>query len=517
MMNKAVATSLVVSAITCIPHATSAAPIIDVQFRTLKHNVKAAAFTDIVSENHSEAESTSVALYANAGDVVTHQGTATYNVSIGHTDFTHDVRRPFLIESKPEKTNAFHTVDEPFFNYQEPTENFAEASASGQYSLRETSGGKGAVFNYQGSIEGLSRLFAIDMDSRRSCAVYDAGSDGSSCGPKRVSYLTTTRLDAVTNIDAAFDIFDEQGNKASTPFSMHLNFLTDGTASSGSAEPGYYYDGSRTHYIDVRTDGGEITSATRGATDVLVAENTSTTRFTAERSDNELAQNITSSRADYKITGEADYLRLNTGLWSRKSPYDDVPLNIKDSVIASIVFGEGATQANPIMPDVSDDERGIYQFSSGASGSWFDPIVFENYLFSMDSNSFFTDILSFPTGFGANFGLYGFDDEDNVFDLGSFLFTDSVDFTHLVDADITSFLVTGIEDDDDTHQFPIQLGFSTSVADFSMQGIEDAAAFLASFNTTPSDADATVSEPGTLAMLSIACMLMSMRLRKHSK
>lgn len=516
-MNKAIATSLVVSAITCIPFAVQAAPIIDVQFRTLSHNVKAAALTSSAGENPSKIESTNVTFHTNQGDDVPLQGAATHDVSIGHTNFTHDVRRPFLVDSKPEKTNVFHTVDVPFFNYQEPTENFAEASAYGQYSLRATSGGKGAVFNYQGSIEGLSRLFAIDSGANQSCASYDSGSDNSYCGPKRVSYLTNTRLDASTSVNAAFDIFDERGNKASTPFSMHLNFLTDGTASNGSAEPGYFYDGSRTHYIDVHTDGGEITSATRGATDLLVAENTSTRQFTAERSDNELAQNITSSRADYKITGEAEYLRLNTQLWSRKSPYDDVPLTIKDSVIASIVFGEGATQANPIMPDVSDDERGFYQFSSGASGAWFDPIVFENYLFSMDSDSFFTDILSFPTGFGANFGLYGFDDEDNVFDLGNFLFTDSVDFTHLVDADITSFLVTGIEDDDDTHQFPIQLGFSTSVADFSMQGIEDAAAFLASFNTTSNDVDATVSEPGTLAMLSIACMLISMRLRKYSK
>jgi hypothetical protein len=184
----------------------------------------------------------------------------------------------------------------------------------------------------------------------------------------------------------------------------------------------------------------------------------------------------------------------------------------------NLIVGNGSSQSNPVMPDFSDDATGTYKFNSGVSGAWFDPIIFESYLFSMDSvDSYFTDIFNFPTGFGDTFGLYGFDGENNLYDFASeFDFTESVSFESLLAGiDITSFLVTGIEDASDNHQFPIQLGFSTSTADFTMQGIEDAEAFLASFRNQQ-DPTNKVSEPATLGAFMLGIGLLLFRSRKAS-
>ncbi|GFD93629.1 hypothetical protein KUL156_02460 [Alteromonas sp. KUL156] len=178
----------------------------------------------------------------------------------------------------------------------------------------------------------------------------------------------------------------------------------------------------------------------------------------------------------------------------------------------NVIIGEGVSQDNPVMPHTSNDETGVYTFENGASGAWFDPLVFENYLFSIDSvDTYFSDILSFPTGFGDTFGLYAFDNSNAVFDLGAFDFRESISFDSLLnDIDVTSFLVTGIEDDDDTHQFPIQLAFSQATADFTMQGIEDASAFLATFNNV-SNVDATVPEPASISLLAFFAALLVRR------
>lgn len=185
----------------------------------------------------------------------------------------------------------------------------------------------------------------------------------------------------------------------------------------------------------------------------------------------------------------------------------------------NLIVGNGSSQSNPIMPDFSDDATGTYKFNSGLSGAWFDPKIFESYLFSMDSfDSYFTDIFNFPTGFGDTFGIYGFDGENNLYDFASeFDFTDSVSFESLLAGiDITSFLVTGIEDASDNHQFPIQLGFSTSTADFTMQGIEDAEAFLASFRNQQNPTN-KVSEPATLGAFMLGIGLLLFRCKKASK
>jgi hypothetical protein len=179
----------------------------------------------------------------------------------------------------------------------------------------------------------------------------------------------------------------------------------------------------------------------------------------------------------------------------------------------NVIVGEGASQANPFMPSFSDTENGTYKFTDGLSGGWFDPIVYENYFFSMDStNTFFTDILSFPTGFGDEFGLFAFDEMNNIFDLNTFAFNESVSLEALLsNIGITGFLVTGIDNSDDTHQFPIQLAFSSATASFTMQGIEDAVSFLDSFNNDNVNA---VSAPWSAGMIGFGLLVLLTRKNK---
>lgn len=63
-----------------------------------------------------------------------------------------------------------------------------------------------------------------------------------------------------------------------------------------------------------------------------------------------------------------------------------------------------------------------------------------------------------------------------------------------------------------THQFPIQLGFSSATADFTMQGIEDAAAFLNSLNVANTK---PVSSPTVFWLASAAIFDLFIRKRKY--
>ena len=238
------------------------------------------------------------------------------------------------------------------------------------------------------------------------------------------------------------------------------------------------------------------------------------TRFDTESPYNWRVPFSTNERATYQLSGTIDdSITISHGLYAELLEiYDNDWLNeqqltAKDSFTANLFIGAGSSQFNPIMPDSADNETGTYQFSGARSGGWYDPIAFENYLFTMDTaNSFFTDILSFPTGFGEEFGLYAIDNMDNLLDLDDWLYTDNVDFVSLLGGlGAKQFLVTGINAIDDTHQFPIQLAFSNELVDFTMQGIDDVSAFL-NLYAQQSELE-PVSTPGTLALLTAGLML----------
>ena len=75
--------------------------------------------------------------------------------------------------------------------------------------------------------------------------------------------------------------------------------------------------------------------------------------------------------------------------------------------------------------------------------------------------------------------------------------------------------MTGIDDTDGIHNFPLQLGFSSLFADFTMQGIEDADLFLSQFAQTNFDNPTNVSAPYHLGLFCL--MLACWGYRSHRK
>jgi hypothetical protein len=134
----------------------------------------------------------------------------------------------------------------------------------------------------------------------------------------------------------------------------------------------------------------------------------------------------------------------------------------------------GGSQQFPILPTIPT-------FLRGPSGAWFDPPTASGFDFTMTEGSLFTDILNFPVGIDA----------DNSFQVwvndalfGSYSTGQSVNFG----AGVSSFRITGIDpgvDAGDPMAFPIQLGFNTPTAAFTMVPIPEASsALLAAFSST---------------------------------
>ena len=62
----------------------------------------------------------------------------------------------------------------------------------------------------------------------------------------------------------------------------------------------------------------------------------------------------------------------------------------------------GSTQLNPILPNLALPGGG-FAFVDVQSGLWLDPPIVDSFLYHMTSNSLFTKILDFPTGFTSPF------------------------------------------------------------------------------------------------------------------
>ena len=130
----------------------------------------------------------------------------------------------------------------------------------------------------------------------------------------------------------------------------------------------------------------------------------------------------------------------------------------------------GSSQDNPILPDLCDlppiISLTLFCFDDIPSDQWVDPPMAFGYRYEMISDSLFTGILDFPTGF------------DNLFTViaegtqlpGAFGPGDSVDFGE----GVSKFTVTGISplvDGEQPDAFPIKLAFSTPTASFTMQAL----------------------------------------------
>jgi hypothetical protein len=127
---------------------------------------------------------------------------------------------------------------------------------------------------------------------------------------------------------------------------------------------------------------------------------------------------------------------------------------------------------NPVLPTSTVATPGgvpVFNFTGAQSGQWFDPPATSGFSYQMTSGSLFTKILDFPAGFDSPF-VVSVDGSP----VGQFGPGQSVDFTGFAGGGVSSFQVSGINptvNSEDPMAFPLQLQFSTSTADFSMQAI----------------------------------------------
>lgn len=131
----------------------------------------------------------------------------------------------------------------------------------------------------------------------------------------------------------------------------------------------------------------------------------------------------------------------------------------------------GATQQNPIMPTVTRPNR--WEFINIPRGNWVDPPTAYGFRYQMTSDSLFTEIIDFPTGFANPFTVLV---KDAI--LGEFTAGNSVKFSNystllgdllVSDRGVKEFSIIGLNvDPTNPTAFPLQLDFNTDTANFNM-------------------------------------------------
>ncbi|MEG4814491.1 PEP-CTERM sorting domain-containing protein [Microcoleus sp. K5-D4] len=134
----------------------------------------------------------------------------------------------------------------------------------------------------------------------------------------------------------------------------------------------------------------------------------------------------------------------------------------------------GSSQQNPIMPTIT--QPGFWSFIDLPSGVWNDPPTAYGFRYEMTSNSLFTEILDFPTGFAKPFTVLV---KDVL--LGQFTAGNSVNFSNystllgnllVGGSGVKEFSVTGLNvDPTNPAAFPIKLEFNTEKANLNMHAM----------------------------------------------
>jgi hypothetical protein len=136
----------------------------------------------------------------------------------------------------------------------------------------------------------------------------------------------------------------------------------------------------------------------------------------------------------------------------------------------------GSSQIFPILPTPMNSTSkltfptnpvdGISTFNDTPSDLWIDPPSADTFTYQMTNGSLFTNIDDFPTGFDHPFTVTA----DGI-DLGSFGPGNSVNFISLLGGGVSAFSVSGISplaDPGSPTAFPLQIGFNTSTANFTV-------------------------------------------------
>ena len=153
--------------------------------------------------------------------------------------------------------------------------------------------------------------------------------------------------------------------------------------------------------------------------------------------------------------------------------------NVERTLVVTSLTRNGWSQANPVLPtplspvppDQCPSIVGIpaifcFHFPGVPGQQWFDPPLAFGYEYVTTSDSLFTKILEFPTGFQNAFTV-----STNGVPLGQYGPGQSVDFRGFSGGGVSSFRVTGIAplvDAANPAAFPIKLEFNTQTASFAM-------------------------------------------------
>lgn len=134
----------------------------------------------------------------------------------------------------------------------------------------------------------------------------------------------------------------------------------------------------------------------------------------------------------------------------------------------------GSSQQNPIMPNIT--QPGFWSFFNVPTGKYIDPPTAYGFRYEMNSDSLFTQILDFPTGFNTPFTVLV---KDIL--LGEFTVGNSVNFSNygsllgnllVGGVGVQEFSVTGLNvDPTNPAAFPIKLAFNTEKANLNMHAM----------------------------------------------
>ena len=156
---------------------------------------------------------------------------------------------------------------------------------------------------------------------------------------------------------------------------------------------------------------------------------------------------------DYRITA-------GTAIFDNAYDSADRSTVFNDTIgFSDLAIADGAFQNHPLISS-------NFSFFQAPSRAWFDPPTASEFAFQMTDSSLFTDIMSFPTGFSAEFEVLV-----NNISLGFFNTDQSVNFTELLGHGVSSFdirnIIPGVDPTNPT-AFPIQLAFNNDTASFTM-------------------------------------------------
>jgi hypothetical protein len=129
----------------------------------------------------------------------------------------------------------------------------------------------------------------------------------------------------------------------------------------------------------------------------------------------------------------------------------------------------GGLQSVPLLPS-GTGSSGQFIYSDVASGLWFDPPTASAFSYTMTSNSLFTSILNFPSGFASPFVVSA-----GGVNLGSFSAGDSLVFPN---GGVSAFEISSINplvDPNNPSAFPLELAFNTGTASFTQQAVPEPA------------------------------------------